>query len=114
MTQNPILPSGAQPAPDPMRLPPRAIRDTGAPSVRPTDPPAAPPAAAPVPQDSVSISDAARLLVRQVDGGLPEGEVQLSPERLHEVGKRVAEDHYDTPEVRRETARRIVALETGI
>jgi hypothetical protein len=114
VTQNPILPSGAQPAPDPMRLPPRAVRDTGAPSVRPTDPPAAHPAAAPVPTDSVSLSDGARLLVRRVEGGSPEGELQLSPERLHEVSKRVAEDGYDRPEVRREVARRIIALDVGI
>ena len=114
MTKNPILPSGAQPAPDPMRLPPRVVRDAGAPSVRPTDPPAATPPAAPVPTDSVSFSDAARLPVRRAEGGSPEGEPQLSPERLQEVSKRVAEDHYDRPEVRREVARRIIALDVGI
>ena len=107
MTRNPILPSGAQPAPDPSRQPPRPAPATGAPPVRPNSAqPAAVEAVRP-PSDNVSLSDAARHLAAQASAGVLSGELQLSPERLKEVSQRVASGYYDRPEVVQETARRV-------
>ena len=107
MTRNPILPSGAQPAPDPSRQPPRTAPATGAPPVRPTN--AQPPAVEPVrpASDKVSLSDAGRQLAAQAASGVRTGELQLSPDRLQEVSQRVSNGFYDRPEVVKETARRV-------
>jgi hypothetical protein len=106
VTRNPIQPSGANPAPDPSRLPPRTAPATGAPPVRPNAQPAGP---APVPpaSDKISLSAAARQLAAQAASGPQSGELQLSPERLKEVSQRVANGFYDRPDVVKETARRV-------
>lgn len=107
MTRNPILPSGAHPAPDPSRLPPRTAPATGASPVRPNSAqPAAIEAVRPS-SDNVSLSDAARHLASQASAGARAGELQLSTDRLKEVSRRVASGFYDRPEVVKETARRV-------
>jgi hypothetical protein len=107
VTRNPILPSGAQPAPDPSRLPPRTAPATGVPPVRPTN--GQPAAVEPVRPagDNVSLSDAARQLAAQAASGARSGEPQLSADRLKEIGQRVANGFYDRPDVVAETARRV-------
>jgi len=95
-----------QPGQTPQTGPGSLKEKAGAPEVRSEDRSATPSGG--MPQDQVQLSAAVRDLQARLGlEQIPVGE--LSPERLREVVARVAEGHYDRPEVVDELARRLLA-----
>lgn len=100
MTVRPT-PSGQHPSPGISRAQRSGV---GAPSQKPADP--APPASQDSRRDDVQISSHAREL--QQLGSSAQAAPELSPARMKQVLERMAEGHYDRPEVQSEVVRRLV------
>ncbi len=102
MAINRVNPSGITP-PDPSRVPPAQAGRSGGQvdGVEAVGRVEQKPQAA----DQLDLSAAARELASQEE--IPKG--TLSPERLREVSRRLAEDFYEEPSVREDVARRLHA-----
>ncbi len=100
-----------QPGQTPQTGPGSLKEKAGIPATRSEDRPAT--QSGEMPQDQVQLSAAVRDLQARLGlEQIPVGE--LSPERLREVVARVAEGHYDRPEVVDELARRLLSADGSL
>ena len=103
MAINPTSPHGPSRKPDPAAVESARAQEAKKAGTTPNRPAKANDTVAR--KDSVEVSDEAKSLSEQTEGRAAKS--SLPPDRLKQIGERLASGHYDTPEVIDQVARRL-------